>query len=98
MRSTRTFILISGLLLILMLIVLMYAKSRKEKFQYLSFPDYNTYLETVDANLKSGPYYTFNKEPMTIPVFYNYLLPNIPPIDMSNCITHPVLQYWYSPQ
>lgn len=97
MRSTSTIILISGLLLILILIVVC-VSSRKEKFQYLSSPDYNSYLKTVDTNLKSGPYYTFNKEPMTIPVFYNYLLPDIPPIDMSNCMTHPVLQYWYTPQ
>lgn len=70
----------------------------KEEFKYLATPSYRSYLDLVDKNLKSPPYYSFNKEPLSIPIFYNYLLPDIPQIDMSQCPTNPVLQYWYTPQ
>lgn len=73
-------------------------KYYKEDFEYLRFPNYQTYLNLIDKNLKSGPYYTFDTEPLNIPVFYNYLLPDIPPINMSNCPFNSILQYWYTPQ
>jgi hypothetical protein len=70
----------------------------KEEFEYLKTPSYRSYLDLVQTNLKSPPYYQFNNEPLSIPVFYNYLLPNIPSIDMSKCPTNNILQYWYTPQ
>lgn len=70
----------------------------KEEFKYLSNPNYTTYLNLVDQNLKSPPYYTFNHEPLSIPIFYNYLLPNVPKIDMSMCPSNSILQYWYTSQ
>jgi hypothetical protein len=70
----------------------------KEEFEYLKTPSYRSYLDLVQINLKSPPYYRFNNEPLSIPVFYNYLLPNIPAIDMSKCPTNNILQYWYTPQ
>lgn len=94
-------ILITGFILILSIVGINLARETKfykEEFEYLRFPNYNTYLNTVDKNLKSAPYYKFDKEPLNIPVFYNYLLPNIPSIDMSKCPSNPILQYWYTPQ
>lgn len=73
-------------------------KFYKEDFEYLKTPNYNLYLDVVKQNLKNEPYYTFNKEQLHIPMFYNYLLPNIPTIDMSSCPSNNILQYWYTTQ
>lgn len=94
-------VMITSFILILSIVGINLARETKfykEEFEYLRFPNYNTYLNTVDKNLKSAPYYKFDKEPLNIPVFYNYLLPNIPSIDMSKCPSNSILQYWYTPQ
>ena len=84
-------------------LILMYAfgkmnKLYKEDFEYLKTPNYNVYLDVVKQNLMTEPYYTFNKEQLHIPMFYNYLLPNIPTINMSSCPSNNILQYWYTTQ
>lgn len=84
-------------------LILMYAfgkmnKLYKEDFEYLKTPNYNVYLDVVKKNLMTEPYYTFNKEQLHIPMFYNYLLPNIPTINMSSCPSNNILQYWYTTQ
>lgn len=85
-------------IIMIIIIVTYYSLPINEGFQYLSTPSYNTYSNLVESNLKSGPYYTFNKEKLDIPIFYNYLLPNIPPSNLSAYPQNNILQYWYTSQ
>ena len=39
---------------------------------YLPFPSYTHYVNSIEQNLHSPPYYTYNQE-KDIPIFYNYI-------------------------
>lgn len=71
---------------------------KKEDFGYLPTPSYRAYQNLVDDNLKSPPYYEFNREQLNIPIFYNFLLPAIPAISLRGCPENSTLQYWFTPQ
>jgi hypothetical protein len=65
---------------------------------YLSYPSYLSYVDLIEKNMHSPPYYVFNQE-KRLPIFYNYLLPNYNKINLPlECQIDPRYQYWYTSQ
>ena len=65
-------------------------------YPYLKTPNYVEYVNILNNNLKSGPYYQFNQE-KKLPIMYNYVDPILPSVK-PQCKINPVLQYWFTPQ
>lgn len=63
---------------------------------YLQYPDYTSYMNVIDTNMKSAPQYKFNQGTDTC-IMYNYVQPQQPYVK-PQCVESARYQYWYTPQ
>lgn len=67
-------------------------------YSYLKTPNYIKYIDLIQQNMKTPPYYTLDtNNNKKLPIMYNYVDPLLPQLPY-NPIINSKYQFWYTPQ
>lgn len=81
----------------MMMFRMVYGTPRQGVKPYLATPNYLSYVDVMAQSVKRAPYYSTAPRGQCIPIMYNYVQPNFPPV-APQCVESPRYEYWYTTQ
>lgn len=74
----------------------LYARQTQFPKPYLANPNYGEYVDMINRQMKTGPFYTFNQGSKMC-IMYNYIQP-VAPYVAPPCDVSKRFQFWLTPQ